>query len=76
MDPPPAPPLLPFDDPWQLRTKSWTFEELVTPGQAMSLNHMRDLTGQRNVSLVREGTQLSVSPGALDGCGASAAMQA
>jgi hypothetical protein len=41
--PPPVPPLLPFDDAWQLRTRPSTFEGVVTPGEIVSLNHIRYL---------------------------------
>lgn len=39
--PPPVPPLLPFDDAWQLRTRPSTFEGVVAPGEIVSLNHIR-----------------------------------
>eukprot|EP00775_Hariotina_reticulata_P008638 gene8638-8819_t len=64
---PPVPPLLPFDDPWQLKTRSCNFEELVTAGQVVSLNHIRDMSGQRNTSLVREGAHFKCSPDQQDG---------
>jgi hypothetical protein len=38
---PPTPPLLPFDDPWSLRTRPTTFEGVVTAGEVVSLNHIR-----------------------------------
>uniref|UniRef100_A0A383VYS6 BRO1 domain-containing protein n=1 Tax=Tetradesmus obliquus TaxID=3088 RepID=A0A383VYS6_TETOB len=64
---PPVPPLLPFDDPWQIRTQSCTFEDLATAGEVVSLNHIRDMSGQRNISLVREGTKFACSPDQVDG---------
>jgi hypothetical protein len=39
--PAPVPPLLPFDDPWSLRTKPANFEGVVTAGEVVSLNHIR-----------------------------------
>eukprot|EP00879_Flechtneria_rotunda_P001652 GHRR01001812.1.p1 GENE.GHRR01001812.1~~GHRR01001812.1.p1 ORF type:complete len:395 (+),score=149.03 GHRR01001812.1:171-1355(+) len=58
----PVPPLLPFDDPWQMRTRPCTFEGVIAAGEVLSLNHIRDMSGQRNISLVREGTKFGCSP--------------
>jgi hypothetical protein len=42
-------------------------QDLVTAGEVVSLNHIRDMSGQRNISLVREGTKFSCSPDQVDG---------
>lgn len=60
--PPVVRPLFVFDDPWQIRTKPTSFEGVVKPGEIVSLNHIRDMTGQRNVACVREATKQGCSP--------------
>ena len=60
--PPPVRPLLVFQDPWQTKTRSCTFEGVVKPGEIVSLNHIRDMTGQRNIACVREQAKQSCSP--------------
>ncbi|KAF6260578.1 hypothetical protein COO60DRAFT_1700289 [Scenedesmus sp. NREL 46B-D3] len=41
--------------------------DLVTAGEVVSLNHIRDMSGQRNISLVREGTKFSCAPDQVEG---------
>lgn len=60
-------PLLPFADPWELRTRPFSFEGTTRGGDAagasaLSLNHLRDMTGQRNSACVRETSKLTCSP--------------
>lgn len=56
-------PLLPFSDPWELRTRPFTFEGATRSDAAnpLSLNHLRDMTGQRNSACVRETSKLTCS---------------
>jgi hypothetical protein len=42
-------------------------QDLVTAGEVVSLNHIRDTSGQRNISLVREGTKFSCAPDQVEG---------
>jgi hypothetical protein len=55
-------PLLYWDDVWQTKTKPTSFEGVVRPGEVVSLNHIRDMTGQRNIACVREQAKTSCSP--------------
>lgn len=66
-------PLLPFADPWELRTRPFAFESAGTRAAApaaaashddtgaLGLNHLRDMTGQRNSACVREASKLTCS---------------
>ncbi|GBF99683.1 hypothetical protein Rsub_12377 [Raphidocelis subcapitata] len=56
-------PLLPFADPWELRTRPFSFEGTAKAADAsvLSLNHLRDVTGQRNSACVRETSKLTCS---------------
>jgi hypothetical protein len=56
-------PLLPFADPWELRTRPFSFEGATRSDAAnpLSLNHLRDMTGQRNSACVRETSKLTCS---------------
>ncbi|KAI8472327.1 MAG: BRO1 domain-containing protein [Monoraphidium minutum] len=63
-DEPKVRPLLPFADPWELRTRPFAFESAKhsDAGYPLSLNHLRDMTGQRNSACVRETSKLTCSP--------------
>ncbi|KIZ06240.1 hypothetical protein MNEG_1717 [Monoraphidium neglectum] len=57
-------PLLSFSDPWELRTRPFAFESATRSDAAnpLGLNHLRDMTGQRNSACVRETSKLTCSP--------------
>jgi hypothetical protein len=50
-------------DPWEIRTRPFTFEGTTRSDAAnpLGLNHLRDMTGQRNSACVRETSKLTCS---------------
>jgi hypothetical protein len=64
-------PLLSFSDPWELRTRPFAFESATRSDAAnpLGLNHLRDMTGQRNSACVRETSKLTCSPETREWCG-------
>ena len=70
--PPVIRPLVPFDDPWRVRAADASFEHAVKAGgEIVTLNHVRDMTAERNVSCVRGGggggERPACSPSMVDG---------
>jgi hypothetical protein len=63
-------PLLPFSDPWEMRTRPFAFEGATRSDAAspLSLMHLRDMTGQRNSACVRETSKLMCSPETREWC--------